>query len=46
MTAAQLEAEHGATTVDDYRAKVEAEFKRRGLRAPAPKPKRKSRAKK
>jgi len=47
LTVAQLEAEHAATTVDEYRDKVAAEFKRRGLTVPdKPKPKRKSRAKK
>jgi hypothetical protein len=44
LTVTQLEAENAATTLDDYRAKVEAEFRRRGLRVPdPPKPKRKSR---
>ncbi len=48
MPNAILEAEHAATTVDEYRDKLEAEFKRRGLAVPdvpAPKPKRR-RAKK
>lgn len=47
MTVDQLAAEHAQTTVDEYREKVAAEFKRRRLQVPdAPKPKRKSRAKK
>ncbi len=52
MTTAQLEAEHAATTVDDYRDKLEAELRRRGIvvpdapePTPAPKPRRR-RAKK
>lgn len=34
LTVEQLTAEHAATTVDTYRAKVEAEFKRRHLDVP------------
>ncbi len=48
MTVAQLEAENAATTLDEYRDKIAAEFKRRGMvvpDAPAPKPRRR-RAKK
>jgi peptidase E len=48
MPVATLEREHAATTVDEYRDKLEAEFKRRGIAVPdvpAPKPRRR-RAKK
>jgi len=47
MTVAQLHAEYAATTVDDYREKIAARMKRRGIPIPdLPKPKRKPRAKK
>lgn len=43
MTPDQIAAEHGATTVDEYRSKVEAELKRRRLPVPdAPAKKRKA----
>lgn len=43
MPVEQLAAEHAQTTVDEYRAKCAAEFKRRRLPVPdVPKPRRKA----
>jgi len=47
LTVPQLEAEHASTTLDEYRAKVETEFKRRRLPVPdAPEPKKTRRSRK
>lgn len=47
LSVEQLQAEHAGTSLDEYRAKVEAEFKRRRIPVPdAPAPKRKRRTRK